>query len=1216
MFRPKKLVILQICISLTLAETLTNEDNIRNLYRTNTDNYTTYMNKLQPSLTPFDTNYDNESLTIQHVQENIDTVIDNMDRFYSSVAKNDELKRKRFLITRYNLGLSKLQTTELTSIEMKTKTIPMTNNDLISVNSMLTLREPIVRFSNINLPGTTIYDKSNLNIHFLKYWKLFRENTSVTTKIIDNLNTSIEFDDKNYLKHKTQYILNENNNDPDKFKNFLKIIIPKTRVLFNLIKKYINGKLSLVTVVNYLQPFLIYLDDISFKQYEEIKNYIEQEILLYKQNYINKKESFDKLNSGFIQFNYNSMLYKILQGRADMGTLVLDGYGLNTIGKKYRGDIPDDIILSPSEIIKYMNEVDYTKCFNTSQTILNNDLFTPFDFDNLLEEKNDEYKKELEKTKKENECAQYTLSKRYISLEDLNADNGIPIYFDKKYDPTVYDILEEYKFEQSEMNEPTFKNFLIDNLIKNIGLPRSEAKYEATSMLSKKRKIQDGHYAVLEMDNIDNVVYYYYKREDDKWIRDESIPQNSFFGSNELFCNIQQKCIQINKRCVDAEYGAELVKKDLIKEMYDEFDSTYIENVENHKKQINQLWRYEYDRLVKLRLINKFLLYKYENDKLSLVKNIEESDIILSPYSKLFDIIMGQSDFVKRQYDIIKFVNKYTRPMNPLIDTTTNCNVCKNGCKYWLYCLVTNTTLVPTFISTLASVFVENGNYFQTITEIKNHQGIEVDDKIVDEHSGLEIEKIALSSDEGFEDSGFKMQSREILEKNAGDALFQTPKEQKLIKKELLMNPKGKIINNVITSISNYMGIVLENYREQVIQHTLTALDETVDTQEIYENKIERKLKEGIKIPNYQDVFNKSLLAFTLAYISIYISVSIPSIQSKKTFPGCKRSFVGYPITGDEDLSNIKYIACVAAGIKTNIYPWKAIPKSADKIASVIKNTMNAYILKQGEIKMLIDEKRNYLLQNENDLIPVELDIKNWINFLPPLQNITNKTPSNLDKAFRDSLLQNIKIGSKEQFEQIRVVNSKMIYFSMAIIQDIHKVVKKEDLLLTNSNKVPFIQNACCNTGEYKTIDYFIKKESSILKNNEIVSYLSNINYDMINMAQSTLLVDPQNSKIKFPPINNEFSQSTIYQGFIEFCHFNTDIPVNNRLTQYCLTKPEDFDKNKTLEENIEIFKQEGIVYSLDTFNKLLDVVNKINIIPLDLVHTIPSKFISHSGFS
>ena len=108
-------------------------------------------------------------------------------------------------------------------------------------------------------------------------------------------------------------------------------------------------------------------------------------------------------------------------------------------------------------------------------------------------------------------------------------------------------------------------------------------------------------------------------------------------------------------------------------------------------------------------------------------------------------------------------------------------------------------------------------------------------------------------------------------------------------------------------------------------------------------------------------------------------------------------------------------------------------------------------------------------------------------------------------------------------------------------------------------------------------------------------------------MAQPTLLVDPQNSKIKFPLISSEFSESTIIQGFIEFCHYNTEIPVNNRLLDYCLTKPEAYDKQKTLQENIEIMKKHDVSYSIEAFNQLLDAVNKLNIIPLDMVHSVPS---------
>jgi hypothetical protein len=181
----------------------------------------------------------------------------------------------------------------------------------------------------------------------------------------------------------------------------------------------------------------------------------------------------------------------------------------------------------------------------------------------------------------------------------------------------------------------------------------------------------------------------------------------------------------------------------------------------------------------------------------------------------------------------------------------------------------------------------------------------------------------------------------------------------------------------------------------------------------------------------------------------------------------------------------------------------------------------------------------------------------------------------------------------------------------MAIIQSIQKVVSKEKLLLTNANKVPFLQNACCNTGEYKTIDYFAKRESSITINNGIVSYLYNIAFDMVNMAQPTLLVDPKDTKLKFPPVSNEFAEDTIYRGFIEYCNFNSDIPINSKLMSVCLSKPDDYDKNESLKENIRRLKNEGKIYSLQSFNELLDSVNKMNIVPIDLVQTYPSS-ISH----
>jgi len=152
-------------ISLSLAQTRTDEYEIRELYKSSSDNYATYINKLQPYLTPFENNYNSPALTVETVSQNIDTVIDNLGRFYSSVEKKDSVRQRRFLISRYNLGLSKLQTTHLTNSVMKAKRVPMTKNDTMSVKSIMTLPEPVVQFSKINLPKTSIYDKSRTAIN-------------------------------------------------------------------------------------------------------------------------------------------------------------------------------------------------------------------------------------------------------------------------------------------------------------------------------------------------------------------------------------------------------------------------------------------------------------------------------------------------------------------------------------------------------------------------------------------------------------------------------------------------------------------------------------------------------------------------------------------------------------------------------------------------------------------------------------------------------------------------------------------------------------------------------------------------------------------------------------------------------------------------------------------------------------------------------------------
>ena len=60
----------------------------------------------------------------------------------------------------------------------------------------------------------------------------------------------------------------EDNNEI--YEQFLENMIPKTRILFEIIKKFIKNGTSYIKIIEYLEPFMIYDDDISFKQYETI----------------------------------------------------------------------------------------------------------------------------------------------------------------------------------------------------------------------------------------------------------------------------------------------------------------------------------------------------------------------------------------------------------------------------------------------------------------------------------------------------------------------------------------------------------------------------------------------------------------------------------------------------------------------------------------------------------------------------------------------------------------------------------------------------------------------------------------------------------------------------------------------------------------------------------------------------------------------------------
>ena len=339
-----------------------------------------------------------------------------------------------------------------------------------------------------------------------------------------------------------------------------------------------------------------------------------------------------------------------------------------------------------------------------------------------------------------------------------------------------------------------------------------------------------------------------------------------------MFCNIQPKCFQIKNECQD------MTQTPNVQQIFASYDAKAMLKKSEMAQFIQNRKIYESKRILKLKLINQHIQVQINNEYFKL--GVLSADIIQEedPETKLLSIVLREPDFVKRQENIILFCNKYTRQALNQEDM------------YWRYSITTKTKLIPTFILTIAKVWLDNGPYQETIEQLCKDQGKISDDGEcwVDKHSGYIIKTIDADTDEGYETSGFKKISREIIEESVGDIVLEQSKK--------IADPKTEIIYIIINAISKFMGINLEHKVEYITHYVLEINRKAIPNRQIYEEKAAiMKEKKGKSLPSYESVLEQSLVILTLTYIIIAIQINIPSIKTKKTYPGCIKSFKGYP---------------------------------------------------------------------------------------------------------------------------------------------------------------------------------------------------------------------------------------------------------------------------------------------------------------------------------
>lgn len=1180
------------------------------------DLYTSISPYMRPFNSPSEEDAVDNVIIEADVEDNINVVINNLNDLYSSISHDSLVKSRRFVIQRYNLGLNRLQVENFKGAKMIGKRVKLTNNDSIAINSILTLPESAVRFSQINLPGSNLLVKANLNLNFLNYWQILKFKTNVNTITVDDLDTEFDYNEDNFVDDIKNYALDLDLIDREKttnlqiYKNFLNTIIPKTRVLFSLIKKYIVGRLSLVDVIGYLEPFLIYSNDLSFIQYGEISDFLRIKIKEYNRNFIENSRAFSILRGIKSRPLLPSPLFTLLKPNAQIENMVLSKYGF----PDYKGQT--EYNLTSSELLRKFILADYGNLYNTGAAFENIALMYPKELSQLFNYNKEQLKIALDKDSQDNQCISYTVAKKYSSSEDMELDNNRDVYFDKEFDTTPYSILDDFIKEQSNLSGEEFKNFLETKLENQYKYSKIDAEYIAESLINGHKKVRDEQIAVVTLPSGDTG---YYRRNNGIWNRDTNIVANGA-SSNEVLCLIQDQCLytpnKTDGQCDSIEMTKDSIVSNALKKIIEQFDKKYEVTQEKLNKELKEQLEYYSNLFDKLDDIQRARFYKYNNYCFYLGREVEveETNIVRSPYSKLRDMILGQQDFIKKQSDILKFSIFYTYEGN---SNKYNENDKDFESPYWAYCNKTFTKLLPLFLLRLANAYLNDLSYYDILmNNIILEQGTKSDDgdKWVDKYSGYTIKYVDFDLEEGYEESGFKISTRAMLEKELSEGLIMGPQSQG----KKILTPQGQTVSNIITALESFMGVNLEDQREFIIK-TVTDLvnDPTIlEKESLYTKRIEEAAKKGKKLPPYAFIFNSTILYLSLGCILIGIQTSIPSIKTRKTFPGCVRSFTGFPLEGEGDLSSLQYMACIAfKSLKSSknistVKPWNVLARmTEEKIAENLKSFIVKYLLTNQDIMLKIRSKIEYLSTNPEENIPEEHSLVKWTTFLPPLIKFQVKNLENVSDEFVDELKNDIKIGSHYQFDKIDVIESKIIAFSMSIQQAIQNIIEQKELILRSST-APYMDNACCNEKDNQnisTFQYFVNDNSQIGSYNEIVYSLSRLLYDVKLLTNAPIMFADINSKMIYPPVTKDYSEETIYRAFIIFCKFNSLMPMSKNLIAICKEKPEYLTFNDSIQEQIAKLKRDDRNYSVKDFLRLLQLVNRENVIPINIDNTIIS---------
>jgi len=401
----------------------------------------------------------------------------------------------------------------------------------------------------------------------------------------------------------------------------------------------------------------------------------------------------------------------------------------------------------------------------------------------------------------------------------------------------------------------------------------------------------------------------------------------------------------------------------------------------------------------------------------------------------------------------------------------------------------------------------------------------------------------------------------------------------------------------------------MDTIEDFILMLSRELFDKAIFTEASYQKKSDKNLKDKGKplqpYKNYRDETRMFIIAST---VFIAIQTATPSFKTTKSFPGCVRSFSGYPLSGGvEDITGLQYIACVLEKSKNkDVYPWAAISSlKPEALVKNMKNILEKYIVTRSDVNELYVKKREFMILNPDLVAPEEHNITKWTSFLPPVVDFDIiKTIRGVSSDFVSDLKTDMRKGSTKQEEGISVVQSKITQFSFGIIESINTIVKTKDLILKNSARIPFLENACCNDKLNITnpILYFNEEDPQILQFVVSAEKLAKVSRFVKETVIPAFLYHPTFTGIRFSNVygNNLDDVELIYSAIIHYCNFDKNRPIPEKLKVICNEKPAKYNSQWSIYEKIEFMKANADQYKLDHLQQLMKIVNNDNIVIID----------------